>query len=267
MTEVQGVTPGGSNAVSSAGGGDAEASRIAEENQVSYVPGEHKFQVVIDGEPTDISPLEAVCLVLQQRYITMSDITAQKTREMQEQIDQINEANAWLNAIGNAGDGGGSPTPPGNAGDGESSTPSAGAFPGLAQWMTDHGLPGDGGGSSTPSAGTLASLAQWMDGHDPAGDGAGSFTPPAGASTGLTEWMADHGLDTEGVEDNPDADGLKKAEGEISNYVDQLCSTNDLKMLSLKTAVNKTQEALTAADGVLQDLKQLMQTITANMAR
>ena len=32
-------------------------------------------------------------------------------------------------------------------------------------------------------------------------------------------------------------------------------------MLSLKTAVNKSQESLTAADGVAQDLKQLMQTI------
>ena len=228
MTEVQGVTPGGSNVVSSAGGEDAEASRIAEENQVSYIPGEHQFQVVIDGEPTDISPLEAVCLVLQQRYIAMSDITAQKTREMQEQIDEINEANAWLDAVGNADDGG------------DSTTPTAGAVPGLAQWMANHG---------------------------PAGDGGGSFTPPAGASSGLTEWMADHGLDTEGVGDNPDANGLEKAEAEISNYVDQLCSTNDLKMLSLKTAVNKAQEALAAADGVLQDLKQLNQTITANMAR
>ena len=212
---------------------------------MSYVPGDHKFQVVIDGKPTDISPLEAVCLVLQQRYITMSDITAQKTREMQEQIDEINEANAWLNAIGNAGDDGTSSTPPdganGNAGDGgDSTTPTAGAFPGLAQWIANHG---------------------------PAGDGGGSFTPPAGASSGLTEWMADHGLDTEGVGDNPDANGREKAEAEISNYVDQLCSTNDLKMLSLKTAVNKAQEALTAADGVLQDLKQLMQTINGNMAR
>ena len=201
MTGVRGVTPGSSNAVSSTSDGDVEASRIARENEVSYVPGEHKFQVVIDGKPTDISPLEAVCLVLQQRYITMSDITAQKTREMQEQVNQINEANAWLNALGNAGD------------DGE------------------------------------------------------SFTPPDGASVGLKEWMTDHGLDTTGVTDPLDADGIENAEGQISNYIDQLSSTNDLKMLSLKTAVNKSQEALTAADGVLQDLKQLMQTITANMAR
>ena len=72
---------------------------------------------------------------------------------------------------------------------------------------------------------------------------------------------------TTDVGNSPDADGLKKAEGRINNYVDGLTSTNDLKMLELKTSVNKAQEALTAADGVLQDLKQLMQTITGNMAR
>ena len=201
MTGVQSVTGGGSNAVSGAGDGDARAGRIAQENQVNYVPGEHKFQVMLDGKPTDISPMEAVCLVLQQRYITMSDVTAQKTREMQEQVNQINEANSWLNAVKNAGD----------------------------------------------------------DGK--------SFTAPAGASGGLTKWMTDHGLETTGVSDPLDADGVKNAEGQISNYIDQLSSTNDLKMLSLKTAVNKSQEALTAADGVLQDLKQLMQLINNNMAR
>ena len=157
---------------------------------------------MLDGKPTDISPLEAVCLVLQQRYITMSDVTAQKTQEMQEQVNQINEANSWLNAVKNAG------------------------------------------------------------------DDAESFTPPAGASSdSLKEWMTAHDLDTTDMGDSLDADGVKKAQGEISNYVDQLSSTNDLKMLSLKTAVNKSQEALTAADGVLQDLKQLMQTINANIAR
>ena len=201
MTEVQSVTGGGPNSVSTAGDGDSEASRIARENQVNYVPGEHRFQVTLDGKPTTISPLEAVCLVLQNRYITMSDVTAQKTREMQDQVNQINEANSWLNAVKNAGD----------------------------------------------------------DGK--------SFTPPAGGSGGLTKWMTDHGLETTGVSDHPDADGVKNAEGQISNYIDQLSSTNDLKMLSLKTAVNKSQEAMTAADGVLQDLKQLMQLINNNMAR
>lgn len=201
MTEVQSVTGGGSNSVSAAGDGDAEASRVAQENQVNYVPGEHRFQVMLDGKPTDISPMEAVCLVLQQRYITMSDVTAQKTREMQEQVNQINEANSWLNALQSAGD----------------------------------------------------------DGK--------SFKPPAGASHGLTQWMANHGLDTTDLSDQPDTNEVKNAEGQISNYIDQLSSTNDLKMLSLKTAVNKSQEALTAADGVLQDLKQLMQTINNNMAR
>ena len=201
MTEVQWVTGGGSSAASTAGDGDVRASQIARENQVNYVPGEHRFQVMLDGKPTTISPMEAVCLVLQNRYITMSDLTAQKTQEMQEQVNQINDANAWLNAVKNAGD----------------------------------------------------------DGK--------SFTPPAGASAGLKQWMTDHHLDTKDVEDHPDADGVKKAEGEISNYIDQLSSTNDLKMLDLKTAVNKSQEALTAADGVLQDLKQLMQLINNNMAR
>ena len=201
MTEVQAIPRGGMNAVPDAGDGDARANEVAEENQVNYVPGEHKFQVILDGKPTDISPLEAVCLVLQQRYIAMSDVTAQKTREMQEQVNEISEANSWLNAVRNAGD-----------------------------------------------------------------DGS-SFAPPDGDSGGLTAWMSAHGLDTEGVEDTPDTDGVKNAEAQISNYIDQLSSTNDLKMLSLKTAVNKSQEALTAADGVLQDLKQLMQTITNNMAR
>ena len=201
MTEVGSVTGGGSNAVSAAGDGDARANQVAQENQVNYVPGEHKFQVMLDGKPTDISPMEAVCMVLQQRYLTMSDVTAQKTREMQEQVNQINEANSWLNALQSAGD------------DGE------------------------------------------------------SFKAPAGDSAGLTKWMTDHGLETTGVSDQPDTNGVKNAEGQISNYIDQLSSTNDLKMLSLKTAVNKSQEALTAADGVLQDLKQLMQLINSNMAR
>ena len=202
MTQVQSVTGGGSGAVSNAGDGDARASEVARENQVNYVPGEHKFQVTLDGKPTDISPMEAVCLVLQQRYIAMSDVTAQKTREMQDQVNQINEANAWLNEVKN-----------------------------------------------TPT------------------DGGGEFLRPAGASTDLKHWMTAHGLDAKGVDNPPDSDGAKKAESEIGNYIDQLSSTNDLKMLSLKTAVNKSQEAMTAADGVLQDLKQLMQLINNNMAR
>ena len=201
MTEVQSVTGGGSSAVSTAGDGDARASQVAQENQVNYVPGEHKFQVTLDGKPTDISPMEAVCLVLQQRYIAMSDVTAQKTREMQDDINKISEANSWLDAVKSAVD-------------------------------------------------------------DP-----DSFTPPTGSSSTLKEWMADNGLDTKDVDDSPDSDGIKDAQDRISNYVDQLSSTNDLKMLSLKTAVNKSQAALTAADGVLQDLKQLMQTIAGNMAR
>ena len=201
MTEVQSVPKDAPSGVPTAGDGDAKANQAAQDNQVTYVPGEHKFQITIDGKPTDISPMEAVCLVLQQRYITMSDVTAQKTKEMQDDIKKISDANSWLNAVKNAGD-------------------------------------------------------------DPA-----SFTAPAGSSDSLSTWMTAQGLDTDGLKDPLDADSLKDAQGKISNYVDQLSSTNDLKMLSLKTAVNKSQEALTAADGVLQDLKQLMQTITGNMAR
>ena len=201
MMGVQSVTGGGSSAVSSAGNGDAEASRVARENQVNYVPGEHRFQVMLDGKPTDISPMEAVCLVLQQRYIAMSDVTAQKTREMQDQVNQINEASSWLNALKNA---------------------------------AANGKP---------------------------------FKAPDGAHHGLTMWMTNHGLSSTGLSDTPNAAQIKDAEGRIGNYIDQLSSTNDLKMLSLKTAVNKSQEAMTAADGVLQDLKQLMQLINNNMAR
>ena len=195
MTQVQSVTGGGSSAASTAGDGDARASRIAQENQVNYVPGEHRFQVMLDGKLTDVSPLEAVCLVLQQRYLKISEVTAQKTQEMQEQVNQIGDGGSWLQAVKEAG----------------------------------------------------------ADGK--------SFKPPAGASAGLKKWMTDHGLDVTDVDDHPDADGIKKAEGEISNYIDQLSSTNDLKMLSLKTAVNKSQESLTAVDGIQQDLKQLALTI------
>ena len=201
MTGVPTVGSGGTSAVPDSGGGDARASQVAHMNKVHYVPGEHRFEVTIDGKPTTISPLEAVCLVLQNRYITMSNRTAQQTQAMQEQVDQINDANAWLQAVTEAG------------GDGD------------------------------------------------------KFSAPAGASDGLKDWMEEQGIDTTGVDNSPDGDGLKDAEGRINNYIDGLTSTNDLKMLELKTSVNKAQEALTAADGVLQDLKQLMQTITNNMAR
>ena len=138
--------------------------------------------------------------MLQNRYITMSDRTAQQTKAMQGQVNQINDANSWLQAVTEAG-----------------------------------------------------------------GDGS-KFSRPAGASGGLKDWMEAQGIDTTGVDDPPDADGLKDAEGRINNYIDGLTSTNDLKMLELKTSVNKAQEALTAVDGVLQVLKQLMQTVNNDMA-
>ena len=177
------------------------AGEVAGTNQVHYVEGEHKFQVTIDGKPMTLSPLEAVCLVLQNRYLAMSDNTAQKTEEMQAQVTQINETNNWLHAVKEAGDG-------------------------------------------------------------------GSFHAPSGeTSDAMKEWLDSNDIDVDGLGSDPDADELKSLETKFTNHVDQLSSTNDLKMLSLKTAVNKAQEALTAADGVLQELKQLIQTITNNMAR
>ena len=182
------------------GGAVPPPNQAPDESQVSYMPEEHQFQVVVDGVLTNISTLEAVCFVLRQRYVAMSDVTAERTREMQQQINLIKEANSWLNAV------------------------------------TDATIDGE-------------------------------FETPEGATEDLVEWMNSNGLDTAGYEDPPTIEDYKNAQAQISNHVDQLSSNNDLRMLSLKTAVNKSQQAMTAADGVLQNLKQLMQTITANMAR
>ena len=203
MSEIRtDSSPGaGAGTVTTTGiGGDGRAGQAADDHQVHYNPGDHKFEITLDGKPTTISPLEAVCYVLQNRYLTMSDAVAERTREMQEQVNQINEANDWLNAIRNAEDG------------------------------DALELPGD-------------------------------------ASAALQQWMDENGIDLDDLGDPPDLDDLEKLATQFSNHIDQLSSTNDLKMLRLKTVVNKAQEALTAADGVLQDIKQLMQTITNNMAR
>ncbi len=179
----------------------ARAGEVAGNNQVHYVAGDHKFEVTLDGKPTTLSPLEAVCLVLQNRYLAMSDSTAEKTEEMQDQVNQINEANNWLHA-----------------------------------------------------------LKQGQDGN--------SFQAPSEAkSAGLQQWLTANDIKLDELGSTPSADTLKDLETKFTNHVDQLSSTNDLKMLGLKTSVNKAQEALTAADGVLQELKQLMQTIINNMAR
>ena len=193
-----GPGPGVKSATGS--GDDDRAGQVAEDNQVNYNADDHNFEITLDGKPTTISPLEAVCYVLQNRYLTMSDTVAERTQEMQDQVNQINEANDWLNAVKEAEDG------------------------------------------------------------EP-------FKMPGDPSPELQQWMDDNDIDADSLGDDPDADDLKKIEAQLSNHVDQLSSTNDLKMLSLKTAVNKAQEALTAADGVLQDIKQLMQTITNNLAR
>ena len=201
MTRVASTpSPGGDSATAAGADGDVQASRIAQENQVHYDPGQHEFEVLLDGRMEKLSPLQAVCLVLQNRYIALSDETAQKTRDMQEQVNQINEANDWLRAV--------------------------------------------------------------KEGED-----SGSLDSPGEPSDSLKQWMEKNDIDVDALSDSPDNDDLKSAETKLSSYVDQLSSTNDLKMLALKTKVNKSQEALTAADGVLQELKQLMQTIATNMGR
>ena len=176
------------------------ASQVADDNNVHYNPGDHRFEITLDGKPTTISPLEAVCYVLQNRYIAMSDSVAERTQEMQNQVNEINEANDWLNAIKTARDG-------------------------------------------------------------------NALKQPGTASASLQHWMDQNQIDFGKLGEKPEAGSLETLESQFSSHVDQLSSTNDLKMLGLKTVVNKAQEALTAADGVLQDIKQLMQTITNNMAR
>ena len=203
MSDVPAVSsPTGGTGAPAGTGDDGRAGAVANDHQVHYVAGEHRFETMLDGKPTTLSPLEAVCLVLQNRYLALSDSTAEKTAEMQDQVNQINEANDWVNALKQA------------------------------------------------------------DKKD------GSFTKPSGKpSDALSKWMKDNGVDPDDIGHHPDAATLQSLQTKFTSRVDSLSSTNELKMLELKTAVNKSQEALTAADGVLQDLKQLMQTITGNMAR
>lgn len=203
MSDVPAVSsPTGGTGAPAGAGDDGRAGAVANDHQVHYVPGEHRFETMLDGKPTTLSPLEAVCLVLQNRYLALSDSTAEKTAEMQDQVNQINEANAWVNALKEA------------------------------------------------------------DQKD------GSFTKPSGKpSDALSKWMKDNDIDPDSIGSDPDAATLQSLQTKFTSRVDSLSSTNELKMLDLKTTVNKSQEALTAADGVLQDLKQLMQTITGNMAR
>lgn len=200
MADVSSVVGSGAGAAAAPATNDARAGALAADHQVHYVAGEHRFEVMLDGKPTALSPMEAVCLVLQNRYLALSDATAEKTQKMQEQVNQINETNNWLNALK---------------------------------------------ASREPNA---------------------SFARPAAPSASLAKWMSDNDIDASKFGD-ADSGKLDTLESKFSNRVDQLSSTNELRMLELKTAVNKSQEALSAADGVLQDLKQLMQTIVGNMSR
>ena len=178
---------------------DARARAFADAGQVAYDPDRHVFEMTIDGKPTRISPLAAVALVTQNRYLALSDRTAQQTREMQEQVNLINEANRWVGAA-----------------------------------------------------------------KDAEKNGA-KFAAPGSASPALRKWMSDNNVDPSKV--GSDATKLADLETKLSNYVDQLSSTNDLKMLQLKTTVNKSQEMLTLSSAVLQTDKQLWQTIAGDIGR
>ena len=176
---------------------------------VTYVPDTGKFMVTEDdGTQFEVSPMMAVLYVLQHRYVVLSEVTAEKTRELQEQITQINEANVWLNAVTTA------------AGDSDFIAP-----------------------TSTGEEGEEDHLSL------------------------LTTWMEDNGLDTSSFDDPPSLEDFKNAQIQISNYVDQLSSNNDLRLLSLKSTVAKAEQALSAADGVLQNIKRLMQMLANNMAQ
>lgn len=178
----------------------ARARAFADTSQVSYDHDRHVFEVMIDGKPTRVSPLAAAALVTQNRYLALSDRTAEQTRQMQAQVNQINEANRWITAVKEA-----------------------------------------------EKNGTALEI------------------PSGTKSPELSKWMSDNDIDPSEV--GSDVTKLASLETKLSNYVDQLSSTNDLKMLQLKTTVNKSQEMLTLSSAVLQTDKQLWQTITGDIAR
>ena len=231
-------------------GESVDGAQAADESRVTYLAESHQFQIMVNGELVDISTLEAVMFVLMQRYVAMSDVTAEKTRDMQKQVDLIREANTWLNVATSAaieGEGEGE-------GEGEEGQSDDGE-----QGQQTPQRPGGGGSWPIPVPPIpIPRLTRSATVNEP---------QPEFDTEGLVQWMNVHGLDTTGYDDPPNYQDFKNAQTQISNYVDQLASNNDLSMLSLKTAVNKVQQAMTAADGILQNIKQLMQTLTTNMAR
>lgn len=179
---------------------EARARAFADPSQVTYDRDKHVFEMTIDGKPTRISPLAAVALVTQNRYLALSDRTAEQTKQMQAQVNQINEVNRWIAAAKEA-----------------------------------------------EKNGTALKI------------------PSGSKSPELSKWMSDNDIDPSKV--GSDVNKLSSLETKLSNYVDQLSSTNDLKMLQLKTTVNKSQEMLTLSSAVLQTDKQLWQTIASDIAR
>lgn len=181
---------------------------ITGEYSVNYIPETGKFEVMLDGELTEVSPMQAVLYALQYRYVVMSEVTAEKTRELQTQVQEIHQANTWLNAVTTAANG------------------------------DEFVAPADSGVPTNLNAGEA-----------------------------LLWWMDKYGLERSDYESPPSVENFKNAQIQISNLVDQLSSNNDLRLLSLKSTVAKAEQALTAADGVLQNIKRLMQMISNNMAQ
>lgn len=180
--------------------GEARARAFADTAEVNYNSQKHVFEMTVDGKPTRISPLAAVALVTQNRYLALADRTAEQTKEMQEQVNQINEVNRWVTAV-----------------------------------------------------------------KDAEKNGTKFEAPSESPSTALRKWMSDNDIDPSNI--GSDTEKLSSFETKLGNHVDELSSTNDLKMLELKTSVNKAQEMLTLSSAVLQTDKQLWQTIAGDIAR
>ena len=179
---------------------EARRRAFGDIGKVTYDQDKHVFELTVDGKTTRVSPMAAVALVAQNRYLALADRTAEQTRQMQEQVNQINEVNRWISAV-----------------------------------------------------------------QDAEKNGTAFRAPPGSRSPELSKWLSDNDIDPSEV--GSDADKLSAFETKLSNYVDQLSSTNDLKMLQLKTSVNKGHEMLTFSSAALQAVKQLWQTITGDMVR
>ena len=90
-------------------------------------------------------------------------------------------------------------------------------------------------------------------------------TPPGTMSDAFKKWLSDNDIDLDDI--GTDRDKQAAFENKLSNYVDELSSTNNLKMLELKMTTNKQQESLTLSNGMEQVSKQLWQSIVGDIGR